>query len=446
MLINWIQERIVLPLSDLITGQSVSKKLCFLMESRNWTRQRLDDYQNERLRLLIEHAYQSVPFYREYMQQHGLTPADIQTKDDLHKLPIVNKEIIRREGIERFTSETYPTSKRILMSSSGSTGQPFVYYITREDYSMDIAANLRGWYEIGWRLGDRYIKISQNPRSSKLKKIQDFVTRNKYVATADLSDEHLFSIMKEIEAYKPIVIRSYPDPLFIMAQYRLQHPEFSYRPLAITTTGNTLHENVRTTIEQAFGCPIFDSYASEGNSVVFECPTRECYHVAEEYGITEILDEEGNPISDGQGRVVTTDLWNYAHPFIRYDVQDRVVVSSTPCSCGRAHKRIDRIMGRDNEVLIAPSGRRYIVHHFTVFFEPTVTPELKDSIEQFQIVQHNDGTSTIRLVVNSRYNAEIGNFIRDYWAKEFGCDVTIEVVDRIPIMHNNKRRFILIEK
>jgi len=447
MIHNWIQERIILPISDLITGQEVAKYLKFMLESQYWTREQLDAFQNERLRALIEHAYNHVPYYHDVMIERGLNPADIQTKNDLVKLPIISKEVMRREGIERFTADNVPAKERIRRSSSGSTGQPFVYYATNLSYSVNLACNLRGWYNFGWRLGDKYVKISQNPRKSKLKKIQDYMTGCLYMATADLSDAHMHEIMQEIDKYRPMVIRSYPDPLYIMAQYRLaHHNEFTWSPKVLTTTGNVLRPNERETIETAFGCKIYDAYASEGNSNVFECPTHECYHSSEEYGITEILDENGNPVSKGEGRVITTDLWNYAHPFIRYDVQDRIELADKPCSCGRVHMAIKKILGRDNELLVAPSGRKYTVHHFTVFFESTVTPELKDSIDQFQFIQHRDGTTTILLVVNIRYDTEVEKFLKKYWSEEFGAAVEIKVVDRIPIMGNNKCRFIIIEK
>lgn len=446
MLKNILQEKLILPLSDFLTGQSVSKYLKFFLSSKDWPRERIDDFQNERLRKLIEYAYEYVPFYHDTMVERGLTPKDIQTKDDLCKLPIINKEVMRREGIERFTSTAMPRSKMIKMSSSGSTGQPFEYYATRLCYSVNLAANLRGWYNFGWRLGDKYVKISQNPRKSFIKRLQDRITGCLYIATADLSDEHLHEIMQQIEKYKPVVIRSYPDPLFLMAQYRLKHKdEFSYSPKVLTTTGNVLHSNVRATIEEAFGCRIFDAYASEGNSNVFECVSHLGYHSSEEYGITEVVDDDGNPIDSGVGRLVTTDLWNYAHPFIRYDVQDSVEIDSEPCSCGNRHLRIKRILGRDNELLVAPSGRRYTVHHFTVFFESTVTPELKDSIDQFQFVQHKDGTTTLNIVVNDRYSPSVGKYLEDYWSNEFGAAVAVNVVDRISIMGNNKRRFVIIE-
>lgn len=446
MIRNWVQEKIVLPISDLITNQEVAKYLKLMLKSQYWTRQQLDEFQNERLRALIKHAYDHVPFYRDEMKALDLTPADIQTKEDLEKLPIIDKNRIRKEGIERFTADNIPVGQRIRCSSSGSTGQPFTYYITPRSYSVNMACNLRGWYNFGWRLGDKYVKISQNPRKSRLKKLQDRITGNLYVPTADLSEQHVQSILQSIERYKPLVIRSYPDPLFLMAQYRLTHAnEFRWSPNVITTTGNLLHSHVRETIEEAFGCELFDAYACEGNANMFECPTHECYHTSEEYGITEVVDDSGKKVTTGMGRVVTTDLWNYAHPFIRYDVQDRVEMAGKPCSCGRVHLPIKRILGRNNELLEAPSGRKYTVHHFTVFFESTVTPELKDSIDQFQIIQHKDSSTTILLVVNDKYDDNIGQYIANYWSKEFGAPVEIKLVERIPVMANNKCRFIIVE-
>lgn len=443
---HFFQEKIILPLSDILTGQQVSKYLKFMLESQHWSRAEIDEFQNNRLRELIEHAYNHVPFYHDVMVERNLTPNDIQSKEDLVKLPIISKEVMRREGIERFTADNIPSSERIKRSSSGSTGQPFVYYSTKLAYSVNIAANLRGWYNFGWRLGDRYVKISQNPRKTSIKRLQDWITGCLYIPTADLSDEHMYEIMCEIEKNKPVVIRSYTDPLFIMAQYRLSHKgEFTHNPKVITTTGNVLRQNERETIERAFCCKIFDAYGSEGNSILFECKEHNGYFSSEEYGITEVLDDKDNRITQGAGRLITTDLWNYAHPFIRYDVQDKIELSSEKCDCGTEHLHVRKIWGRDNELLVAPSGRKYTVHHFTVFFETTVTPELKDSINRFQFIQHKDGSTTILLEVNERYDIGVKQFLQNYWSTEFGASVEIKVVDRIPIMHNNKRRFIIIE-
>lgn len=441
---HFIQEKIILPLSDVLTGQSVSKYLRFLNESRYWSREQIDGFQNERLKLLIAHAYENVPFYREQMDKLRLKPSDIQTKTDLQQLPIVTKAIIKKEGIERFTATNIPKKRIIKSASSGSTGEPLHFLRTKEDYSINIAANLRGWYDMGWRLGDRYIKLSQNPRKSLIKRLQDYATNNLYLATNPLTDENFAYILQQIETYKPKIIRCYPDPLLLLARYKHLHPEFGWSPMAITTTGNTLFPETRKEIEEAFGCKIFDSYSSEGNSCVFECPTHTCYHSTEEYGISEVIDEQGNPVSKGVGRLISTSLWNMAHPFIRYDTQDFVEVDDSPCECGREHLKIRRILGRDNDVLVMPSGRRFIVHNFTVFFQTDI-PEVKKSIDQFQVVKKKNDSVVFRLVVNGNYNVEVGNYIISFWQQAFGVPVTVELLKEIPIMQNNKRHFVINE-
>lgn len=133
-----------------------------------------------------------------------------------------------------------------------------------------------------------------------------------------------------------------------------------------------------------------------------------------------------------------------AHPFIRYDTQDFVEVDDTPCECGREHLKILRILGRDNDVLVMPSGRRFIVHNFTGFFQ-TDTPELKRSIDQFQVVKKKNDNVVFRLAVNGNYDVEVGNYIIRFWQQEFDVPVTIELLKEIPIMHNNKRHFIINE-
>jgi phenylacetate-CoA ligase len=171
---NTIAEYVILPVSDLVTGNSVSSKLRFLQKSQWWSEEQLIDYQNKRLNSIIKYAYSSVPYYTDLFDSLKIKPKDILNINDLEKLPLLNKEIIRKEGIERFASKTFSHRNRLQKSSSGSTGEPLFYYTTKDAYSMSLAASLRGWYWMGFRLGDKYIKLSQNPRKSKIKRIQDY--------------------------------------------------------------------------------------------------------------------------------------------------------------------------------------------------------------------------------------------------------------------------------
>jgi phenylacetate-CoA ligase len=443
-LFNFFSENIILKIGDIITGQSVSEKLSFLMKSQWWDEEILQKYQEEKLRILIKHSVETVPYYRDLFDELKLKPKDIKTHIDLKKLPILTKANIKKEGIKRFTSTAISKSEIRNFSSSGSTGEPLFYFNTREAYSMILAANLRGWYWMGFRLGDKYIVLSQNPRSNPNKRLQDKMSNNLYLPTNPLIDSNFKFILSKIERYKPKIIRCYPDPLLFLAKFKQIHTEYSYSPHFITTTGNVLHPETRKEIEETFGCKIFDSYSCEGNSNIFECPTHTCYHSTAEYGISEFLDGNGNNIKNGVARLISTDLWNLAHPFIRYETQDLVEVSSEPCSCGRLLPRINRIIGRDNDILQTANGRKFIVHNFTGFFQLDHS-EINRSVDLFQLIQKKNGHFLFRLVVNNNFKNTAKDFIQNYWTKEFDAPVDIEIVKEIPLTKSGKRKFIINE-
>ena len=200
-------------------------------------------------------------------------------------------------------------------------------YESKLSSSVNTAAKLRTWYMAGYRLGDRYMKIANGARHGKLKKLQDTINSCLYVPFYSMSDDVLKSILDKIERSHPTIIRSYPIPLYLLAQYRNSHAGYTFSPHHIMTTGSTLPIAYRTEIEKAFGCDIIDSYSCEGTANCYETPAHDGYHITQYYGIIEVLDDDNKPVTNGIGRVVSTDLWNLAHPFIRYDTQDLVVVT-----------------------------------------------------------------------------------------------------------------------
>jgi phenylacetate-CoA ligase len=363
-------------------------------------------------------------------------PKDIKSKTDLHKIPILTKKIIKSEGTKRFTSTKYYKKKVVQRTSSGYVGVPLSYIINKEAYSMDLAANLRGWYSMGYRLGDKFMKLSLNTRKAKIKQLQDFLSRNFYLHIPSYTDLRLIEVLQDIEEYKPKVIRCYPDPLLYLARSKKKNLKFTYNPKSINTTGNILFPEVRKEIEEAFNCKIFDSYSCEGNSNVFECPTHTCYHSTEEYGISEVLNENSENITKGIGKLISTDLWNLAHPFIRYDTHDLIEVDDSICSCGRQHLKINRIIGRDNDFISIPSGRHFVVYDFTIFF--STNANLNKAIDEFQVINKGDEV-LILLIVNDNFNENVSKFIKTYWEEQFQVPVSIKIVEFIPLTSIGKR-------
>lgn len=439
--INIISEQIILPVSDLILGQSTAKNLDFLQKSQWWSENELVEYQNEKLRQLIAHSYENVPFYNELFKKTKLKITDIKSIDDLYKIPIITKQDIRING-KKMVATNIPKSQFFSYGSSGSTGEPLHYFITKKAYSLNIAGNLRGWYWMGYQLGDLFAKLSQNPRKSIIKKFQDFVTRNKYLYAQQLTNENLKKIVEILVKKNPKIIRGYPDPLFFLSRYVQDNNIFSVRPKAINTTGNILFPENRLLIEEQFDCKVFDSYSCEGTANLFECPTHNCYHSTMEYGISEILNNDDENCRNGErGRLISTDLTNYIHPFIRYENYDILIKSDQECSCGRKLLPIKKIEGRNNDILITPKGKYLIVHNFTGYFQQKEV----QSVLNFQVLQEKIDEIKLNLVVKSSFNSSDEKKIRNYWENYIndGVKITIDVVNEIPLTASGKRRFLI---
>ncbi len=434
---NWFQENFVLPVSDMLTGQSVSESLNFLLESQYWSADGLAGYQEERLQKLITHSYENVPFYRDLFHDHHLVPADIRTKSDLNKIPVISKNDLRTRQAGYYQAGNISARKLIRMNSSGSTGEPFTYFLTPEAFSMNYACALRGWYWMGYRLGDTYAKLSQNKRTGLYKKLQDLLIRSQYVFIKDLTPEALKNVIQMLNSGRPEFIRCYPDPLLFLSMIINDGHNIEYSPRAINTTGNILTPGSREKIEKAFGAPVFDSYSCEASAQFFEGPDRKAYLASMEYAITEVLDSNDSPSESG--RHVTTDLWNLAMPFIRYDTQDIIERADQYTNSDIHLAAFSQIKGRNSDILVTPSGKFLIVHTFTIFFE------YFEEIIQFQVIQTKPDQVEILLVVNKKYDKKSESAIAEGLSELIGNDVEIEIrtVSEIPLLPSGKRKFIV---
>ena len=424
---HFLHENILLPISDALTRQQVGRYMNAVGLAESWPEEMMRKFQEDRFHELVRYVADKVPFYREWFCSNGLDPRAVA----LEGLPVVGKSLMRKEGIERFTADDFPKRQRFSSRSSGSTGEPFSYYESKLSYSVNTAAKLRTWYQAGFRLGDRYMKIANGKRQGGLKTVQDRINSCVYVPFHSINEQTLKAISDLIEQKRPSIIRSYPAPLSLLAQYWSNHAGYTFVPEHVMTTGSTLSDAVRVTIEQAFGCDVIDSYSCEGTPNIYETPAHDGYHITKYYGIVEVLDRQDRPIGNGIGRVVSTDLWNYAMPFLRYDTQDLVEIKEG---------KIVRIVGRESDVLVRVDGKTFTNHNFSHFFLYEI-----NAVDTYQIVKHKDQSISFRLVVNDCYNAEVEKYIIQSWQRELGVPVRVEVVEEIPLMDNNKRRVIVNE-
>jgi len=434
--LNVIANSIFLPTMDLMFGLKIKKFLDFLNISQYWSKNELEAFQLERLKILISYVYENVPYYRKIMKSNKLIPDDFKNINDIAKFPIQTKENIRkgiREG--SLISTSIDNSKLIYSSSSGSTGEPLQFYIDKVCNSINKATGIRAWQWMGFELGDKILRINYLPRDNIKKRLQDKFSNNRYIQINILDKKEIHNIIKNLNTFKPKVLRCYPEPLYRIAKYIQENYIDIVNIPIVSTTGSKIFNHQRELIEQVFKAELFDGYSCEGGSIISECE-KHSYHSAMEYAITEIVDENDYPTK--KGRHITTDLWNMACPFIRYDSGDILFLTDEKCLCGRELLRIEEVFGRESEVIITPDKNNLYV--------PAIVGFMQDykGVDQFQLVQIDFDKIIMKLKINDKYNSSEESDILSLINSLIGGKMTIKIeyVDCIPLLHNGKPQII----
>lgn len=430
--------KIVFPAAEFFQKTDIQKKLARLTKTQWLTHEEILRLQNEKLRALIHHAYANVPYYHAVFKELGLRPEDIKSKKDLEKIPFLTKEIIRRHS-EELRAKNVPLSMTLPAHSSGTTGEPLKFLISRSAYSMGWAQTFRCWEWGGYRFGDPYVKISPERRNGWRKNLQDRMMNTKFISALDLNRQSISQKIRETVAFNPVIIRSYASPMYFMAKFADPKDLDGFSPAAITTTGEKLLPHYRQCIESTFHCQVLDAYGGESTPLAFECDHHQGYHLCEESSIVEILKNDMPAGCGEMGEIAFTNLDNYAMPFIRYKVGDLGTLSDEFCSCGRGLAMMKAIEGRSSDLIIAPNKNALTVNFFTDLFKDIA------GIDQFQVIQDTLENITVKIVKSQDFSISSCSTILAEMRKYGGEDmkITFEYPESIPMTTSGKRRFII---
>jgi len=404
--------------------------------------QQTRELQDEKLRRLVRHAYRNVPYYRVKMQEAGLRPEDIRGQDDLHKLPMLTKADVRKHLFFDIMSENHDKDQVLKITTSGSTGEPFVCYADRAQLEFRWAATLRAQEWTGYRFGDSCVRLWHQTlgmtKSQVFREHADahFMNRT-FIPVFELSDQNLEAMMNTLEKARPVLVDGYAEAFDFLARYLGSKHTLSARPRALMSSAQTLPEPSRKLIEEAFGCKVFDKYGSrEFSGIAYECDAHAGHHVVAEGYIVEIL-TGGRPAKPGEiGEVVVTDLNNYCMPFIRYRIGDLAeAMADEPCTCGRGAPRIGRIQGRVQSIIQGVDGQ-YLPGTFFAHY----LKEFDYALKRFQIVQEERGTMRFLVVKGSRYSQDVIDEVLATFRKHLGerMRIDVEFVEEIALIRTGK--------
>jgi phenylacetate-CoA ligase len=401
------------------------------------------ELQELRLRRLVYHAYQHVPWYRQEMDARGLKPKDVRTLADLPKLPLLTKKDVRENLHFDLLAENHDKQEMLKITTSGSTGEPFVCYVDRHQLEMRWAATHRSMEWTGYRFGDRQARlwhqtIGMSWHQVARERIDAWLNRRIFIPAFDMTEQDVRQALQRLRRHRPVLVDGYAECFNHLARHARPEDTAGIRPRGIISSAQVLPEDSRKAVEGAFSTHVFDKYGSrEFSGIAWECEAHQGHHVVAENYVVEIL-KDGQPAPPGElGEVVVTDLNNFCMPFIRYRIGDLAVAMDpdAPCPCGRGLPRVGRIEGRIQSIIIGSRGA------IAGSLFPHVLKDYDWVVRQFQVVQEKPGAIVLKVVKAARFDEQVFGEVLAIFRRYLGEDTVIDVqfVDEIPMVRTGKR-------
>jgi phenylacetate-CoA ligase len=397
-----------------IPGASTATTLALLdqLEQSQWLpAERLRERQQEQLDILLAHAASTVPYYR----RRGAGKS----------LPLLSRRELQ-EHFEELKSERVPREHGAVFESrtSGSTGAPVRLLKTQVSQLFWNAINLREhrWHrrDLMARLATIRHGIAAQETASWGPATAAFVTGPAAVLGIDADVD---SQIAWLRAQAPGYLLTYPSIVTEIARTCLAHGVRIPGLREVRSFGEALSPETRALCREALGVPVADMYSAEETGyIALQCPQGERYHVQAESLLVEVLDERDRPCQPGEvGKVVVTDLHNFAMPLIRYEIGD-YAEAGPPCPCGRGLPVLTRILGRVRNMLVAADGKRYWPTFGQRGF-PDIAPVL-----QHQFVQVAHDLVEARLVTHGPLTPDQSQKLEERIASRLPPGIQVKVV------------------
>ena len=412
---------------DAVKGGKVRERV--LSDLKAWQHGTSQEETGERIRALIRHAVLTTSFYKDYSPE---TP--------LSGFPVVNKEIFRTR-YEEFRSDLYRDAKdNRIMTTSGSTGTPFSMIQNRDkalyNTADSIFLSLLGGYRIGERIA--FIRVwVDNVRKSRL---QLFMENSLMMESSSLSDDSIRKMLDTIRKKHVTVITGYASALGEISRYIDEHeiPMDEFDVHAILPISEAMPDPVRDRLREQFRCSVRSYYSNEENGIMgIENADDNGYYINSETYYYEILKpDRDEPAAPGEpGRIVITDLTNYAFPIIRYDNGDMGVLKKTVKN-GHFRVILTELYGRRSDMLYDTKGHAVTPFLITNHFWNA------EGVRQYHFLQTGEKTYELRIngdpsLVDSE---DLIGRIRPVLGED--AEIDVRYVEEIPVLHSGKRKYI----
>ena len=439
-LINFLNEKIIVPVADRYMGTEVMKYYAMIKDMFSWTPDEIRTWQNQRLRELIDHAYNNTEYYKNLFDHNGLTPSDIEDVHDLPKIPILTKEDIIKSP-EKFIPKNISNIKYRNVATGGSTGDPLKYRIDIKSFSYVTAMRYYYLNRTGYRLGDKLLVLGGRSvfPTSKLSlkyKLYHLLSRRIFLSGVNMSDEIADQHLKILTKIKIPYIFGYTTAIYLLAcraeKRKLRFPWIK----ACLTTSEMLLDEYRQKIISAFECEVMDVYgAGDGGISAFESEPG-IYNV----GYNCIFENENGASDNNTGNLLATDLLNYASPFIRYRIGDQVSILDPEKAIHYYNGQvITKIWGRISDVIKLENGHILTGVGFATFIFSGL------NIKAYRIKKVGYMHIECDIQKTALFTKSEEDLIISAFKKQAGeeCKITMNYVEKFEPLSSGKRNYFI---
>ena len=376
----------------------------------------------------VRESIDRFPFYADVVKKYrGALPKDGEpiTPDEL---PVWTRAHQR----DLFKVQEKPQDSAYVHQTSGSTGTPVTFYVTRKSYEWRTAVSERGYSWAGADEGQKSFYLwaadqKKPPLSARIKRhVHCVLQRRTYFDVfQQMGEREKAECCRIINRTRPSAIVGYTSMLITMARYVRDNPGvLQWKARTLVNAAEGLQPGQREMLEKYLVDEVFLAYGSREFMLLgMECPQHNGYHVTADNVLVETVDGEGRAVTPGEhGRVVITDFHNAATPFIRYEIGDygTMALPDETCPCGSPFPRITSIDGRLQDVIHTPDGGTMTGLYVTY------TMRQFDWIEGYQVVQDERDKILVKLLSSVALTPELTAPVTDLLQKKLGPGMGVE--------------------
>jgi len=398
-----------------------------LFRSRRLSADELQSLRDRKLRMMIRHAFETVPYYHALFTSAGLSPEDVQSSDDLKRIPVTAKEDLTAAGLDNALTRGTEKGACFISRTSGSSGKPFSTYLGRRERTIRRLLGLRRLVDAGFRPLDR-VCILCDPTQ-----LQGRRFRTRYLSLV-LPAQKQIEFLQEMQ---PTILKAWPSCLRVLLHHASYQLGRFIQPRIVATSGEICDEEFRRALAADLKAEVFDFYgAGEFGPIASECRAHRGLHVNADQLMVECLDDDQPTGTCGSGEIVITSLYSFTMPFIRYRIGDRGSIQERPCPCGSSFPLLTALQGQRNYTAALPDGRLLSI---AALVNTALRPF--PTLHKFRLIQESVAQFVLETVFLEQPTAEIISRIRSRMCDSLGSGVRLDIAVVDSIDEEGVRKF-----